>query len=104
MWGSRDPMISGVAAGAFGAGLGLWSWLGDSRRRSSGVVAPPASLPLVKIGLIAVVAVVVVSICNTNRASIGTLEGVPWVVPIVLGVLIGWTILLQRTKYGRYVY
>ncbi len=104
MWGSIDPIISWVAAGAFVAGLGLWMWISDSRRRSSGLVAPPASLTLVKIGLIAVVAVVVVSICNTNRASIGTLEGVPWVVPIVLGVLIGWTILLQRTKYGRYVY
>jgi D-xylose transport system permease protein len=104
MWGNIDPIISWVVAGAFVAGLGLWMWISDSRRRSSGLVAPPASLTLVKIGLIAVVAVVVVGICNTNRASIGTLEGLPWVVPIVLGVLMAWTILLQRTKYGRYVY
>ena len=43
-------------------------------------------------------------ICNTNRANLGTLEGVPWVIPIVLAVLGAWTVLLQRTTYGRYVY
>jgi D-xylose transport system permease protein len=45
-----------------------------------------------------------VLICNQNRANFGTLEGVPWVIPIVLFVLGAWTILLQRTRYGRYVY
>jgi D-xylose transport system permease protein len=29
---------------------------------------------------------------------------VPWVVLIVLGVLAAWTLLLSRTKFGRYVY
>ena len=47
------------------------------------------------------VAIVVVAICNTNRANLGTLAGVPWVIPIVLGVLVAWTILLQRTTFGR---
>jgi D-xylose transport system permease protein len=46
----------------------------------------------------------VVAICNTNRASLGVLAGVPYVIPIVLVVLAAWTILLERTKYGRYVY
>ena len=36
---------------------------------------------------IAVVGVVVVAICNVNRAHFGTIAGVPWVIPIVLGVL-----------------
>ena len=85
-------------------GLGLLIWLSDSRRRRSGLVAPPASLSLVKIGLIAAVAIVIVAICNTNRANLGTLEGVPWVIPIVLAVMGAWTVLLQRTKFGRYVY
>jgi len=107
MWGSIDPIASWVLAAAFVVGLGLWMWISDARRRNSGLVAPPASLTLLKIGLIAVVTVVVVAICNTNRAALGTfttLAGVPWVIPIVLGVLVVWTILLQRTKYGRYVY
>ena len=104
MWGTIDPTVSWILAAVIVAGLGFWMWFSDHRRRTSGLVAPPASLTLIKIGLIAVVAVVVVGICNTNRASIGVLEGVPWVIPIVLAVLVAWTILLQRTRYGRYVY
>ncbi|TMD13787.1 MAG: ABC transporter permease [Chloroflexi bacterium] len=104
MWGSIDPVISWIGAAVVVIGLGLFMWLGDARRRSSGLVAPPVSLTLVKIGLIAVIAIVVVGICNTNRANLGTLEGVPWVIPIVLAVLGAWTVLLQRTTYGRYVY
>ncbi len=104
MWGAIDPIVSWVGAAVVVLGLGVWMWLGDSRRRRSGLVAPPASLSLIKIGLIAAVAIVVVAICNANRANIGTLEGVPWMIPIVLTVLGAWTILLQRTKFGRYVY
>ena len=104
MAGNIDPTISWVLAGVAVAGLGALMWWSDHRRRSSGLVAPPASLTYVKIGLIAAVAIVVVGICNTNRASIGVLAGVPYVIPIVLVVLTGWTILLERTRYGRYVY
>ena len=104
MWGTIDPTVSWVLAGVVVVGLGVFMWLGDHRRRTSGLVAPPASLTFLKIGLIAVVAIVVVAICNTNRAVLGVLEGVPWFIPIVLVVLAAWTILLQRTRYGRYVY
>jgi D-xylose transport system permease protein len=104
MWGTIDPTISWVLAGVVVAGLGFSMWLSDHRRRTSGLVAPPVSLTFIKIGVIVVVAIVVVAICNTNRAVFGVLEGVPWVIPIVLAVLGAWTILLQRTKYGRYVY
>ena len=104
MWGTIDPLVSWIAMAVIVIGLGALLWLGDSRRRRSGLVAPPVSLTLLKIALIAVVAVVVVAICNINRANIGTLEGVPWVIPIVLAVLAAWTILLQKTRFGRYVY
>jgi D-xylose transport system permease protein len=85
-------------------GLGALLWFGDQRRRRSGLVAPPVSLTLIKIGVIAASGIVVVAISNINRANFGTLVGVPWVVPIVLAVLAAWTVLLERTKYGRYVY
>jgi len=104
MWGTIDPNVSWIGAGVVVVGVGLAIWLGDSRRRRSGLVAPPASLSLIKIGLIAAVAVVVVGISNTNRANLGTLEGVPWFIPIVLVVFGAWTILLERTKFGRYMY
>jgi D-xylose transport system permease protein len=104
MWGSLDPTVSAVGAALIVALLGGWMFWGDERRRRSGLVAPPRSLTLIKIGLIAAIAIVVVAICNQNRAIFGVNEGVPWVVPIVLGVFGAWTILLTRTRYGRSVY
>src|SRR6266852_2481830 len=85
-------------------GRGAILWFANQRRRRSGLVAPPVSLTVIKIGVIAGAGVVVVAISDINRANFGTLAGVPWVVPIVLAVLGAWTILLERTKYGRYVY
>ncbi|HEX6349623.1 MAG TPA: ABC transporter permease [Candidatus Dormibacteraeota bacterium] len=104
MWGTIDPILSWIGMAVVVVGLGALIWFGDARRRSSGLVAPPVSLSLIKIALIALSGVVVVAICNVNRANLGTLEGVPWVIPIVLAVLGAWTILLERTRYGRYVY
>jgi D-xylose transport system permease protein len=39
-----------------------------------------------------------------NRAHFGTIVGLPYIIPIVLVVLATWTVLLQRTRFGRYVY
>jgi D-xylose transport system permease protein len=104
MWGAIDPTVSWIGAAVLVAGLGGLIWFSDARRRRSGLVAPPASLSAIKIAMIAAAAIVVVTICNQNRANLGTLEGVPWVIPIVLAVFGAWTILLTRTRYGRYVY
>ena len=104
MAGTIDPTVSWIAMAVIVVGLGAAIWFGDRRRRKSGLVAPPVSLTVIKIAMIAAAGVVVVAICDINRANFGTLAGVPWVVPIVLSVLGAWTILLERTKYGRYVY
>ena len=67
----------------------LTGWCNDdSRRRSSGLVAPPASLTLIKIVLVAAAGVAVVAICSINRANLGTVAGVPWVIPIVLALVL----------------
>jgi D-xylose transport system permease protein len=104
MWGTIDPVVSWIAMAVVVAAVALLLWTGDSRRRRSGLVAPPVGLTLIKIAMIAVVGIVVVAICNVNRAALGTLEGVPWVIPIVLAILAVWMVLIQRTRFGRYVY
>jgi D-xylose transport system permease protein len=104
MWGTIDPTISWIAMVVIVGLLGLNLWLRDARRRRSGLVAPPVSLTILKIAGMAVAGIVVVGICNINRAAIGTLAGVPWVIAIVLAVLGAWTVLLERTRYGRFVY
>ncbi|HYR47613.1 MAG TPA: ABC transporter permease [Candidatus Polarisedimenticolia bacterium] len=102
--GNIDPTISWIVMAVVVVGIGGLMWYSDSHRRRSGLVAPPPSLTLIKIGLIAVAGIVVVGICNVNRANTGYLAGVPWAIPIVLAILGAWTILLERTKYGRYMY
>jgi len=104
MWGHVTPLVGWIAMVVI-VGLMSLSWiLRDARRRRSGLVAPPPAVTYLKIGLLAAAGIVVVAICNINRAAIGTLEGVPYSIFIVLGVLGAWTLLLQRTRYGRYVY
>jgi D-xylose transport system permease protein len=86
------------------AGYAGLTWWRDQRRRASGLVAPPASLTVLKIAAVAVAGVVLVLICNANRGLLVPIQGVPWVVLIVLGVLAAWSVLLGRTRFGRYVY
>jgi D-xylose transport system permease protein len=85
-------------------GYGLYTWMRDARRRSHGLVAPPASVTALKILGVAVAGGVIGMICTANRGVLVPIRGVPWVVLIVLAVLVMWTILLGRTRFGRYVY
>ena len=48
--------------------------------------------------------VVVALVANTNRGRLTTIEGMPWVVLVVLAILFVWTVLLGRTRFGRYIY
>src|SRR5215469_10922267 len=90
-----------VVVGAVGAAL----WLRAAARRRRGLVAPPAGLTVIRIVLVALVGAAVVLICSVNRGSaLVTVQGVPWVIPIVLVVLGALTLLLQRTRFGRYIY
>jgi D-xylose transport system permease protein len=98
------PGVSWIIMAAVVGVFAAVTWSKDARRRKAGLVAPPASFTLVKILGVILAGVAVVLICNTNRGVLVPIKGVPWVVLIVLGVLTMWTILLGRTKFGRYVY
>lgn len=102
--GNLSPLASWIVmlviAGAFSA----WTWLRDARRRASGLVAPPASVSALKIAAALAAGVAIVWLCNTNRGILIEISGVPWVLLVVLGVLAAWTLLLGRTRFGRYVY
>jgi len=90
-------------------------------RRKQGLIGEPMSVMGVKILGLAVVTVLAVYALSINRAANKTpvlhyvngqyvkvappaLEGVPWVVPIMLICFAILTFLLNRTRYGRHVY
>ena len=87
------------------AGLaGVVMYYTDYRRRSAGLVAPPLSVTLLKIAGVVAAAVIVAWVANINRGRLIVLEGMPWSVLVVLAILFLWSVLLGRTRFGRYVY
>jgi D-xylose transport system permease protein len=95
--------------------------LGVRSRIKQGLRAEPVVVLLAKIGALAVITILLILTLDQNRsinqAPIPTsvnghivfvkppaVEGVPWVVPVLLVLFVIWTILLGRTRYGRHVY
>jgi D-xylose transport system permease protein len=103
-WGRFSPVVGWILLAVLVGAAGIGLWLRDAGKRRQGLETPPRSLTAMKIILMAVAGIAVVAICNVNRAHFGTIEGVPYIIPIVLVVLAAWTVLLQRTRFGRYVY
>jgi D-xylose transport system permease protein len=103
--GAMSPVVGWIVMIAAVALAGTLFVVRDARRRASKLAAPPASVTALKVAVMAIAGVVVVLIGNTNRGNGFTvLEGVPWVILVILVVLIAWSFLLGRTRFGRYVY
>ena len=107
-----DDLVSGNMTPAAGwillvvlvALFGLVTVLNASRRRAQGLTAPPMSITWLTIGAVGAAGVLLVYICNLNRGVLTPVEGVPWVIPFLLLVLVLQTFLLARTRLGRYMY
>jgi D-xylose transport system permease protein len=119
---SMPPWLGWLMAAVVIAGYTAQKVLGSRSRRRRGLATEPVSVLLAKIVALLVLAVVAVSLLNTDRAlNKGTtvtttpegkiirvphtrLEGVPWVVPLILVLVVGLAFVLSRTRYGRHVY
>ncbi|MGH7161176.1 MAG: sugar ABC transporter permease, partial [Acetobacteraceae bacterium] len=113
----RNEVINGLANGTLSR-AGAWILMAivvvlfalitivrDRRRRASGLSASPRFVVTLKIVVAAGAGIGIVLICNTNRGVPAfPFSGMPWVIPIVFAVLIAWTFLLGRTRFGRYIY
>jgi D-xylose transport system permease protein len=87
-------------------GVSLLTSLWDRARRTrAGVPNLSATFMWIKVGVIVVVGGAVIFLLNENRSqSVIEIKGVPIVVPITLGILWVGTFVLDRTKFGRYIY
>jgi D-xylose transport system permease protein len=103
-WGTFSPVVGWILLVVLVAAAGTGLWLREARKHRRGLETAPRSLTAMKIVLMAVAGIAVVAICNVNRAHVGTIRGVPFIIPIVLVVLMASTALLGRTRFGRYVY
>jgi D-xylose transport system permease protein len=112
----HDKIINGIEGASLSAS---WTWIvmivialltalvifiGDYRRRSSGLVAPPVSITTLKMLAVIAACLIVAYVTNLNRGRLIVIAGMPYAVLVVLAILAIWTLLLGRTRFGRYVY
>jgi D-xylose transport system permease protein len=103
--GHLSPLATWIVMIAVTVLAGAMIFFGDYRRRSAGLVAPPVSVSLLKAGAIVGAGVLVAWVANLNRGrALLVIQGMPWSVLVVLAILFAWTVLLGRTKFGRYIY
>jgi D-xylose transport system permease protein len=102
--GNLTPAASWIVMLAIVAVLGGLTWRREQRRRASGLEAPPVSLTIAKVVAMFAAGTAIVLICNVDRGRLVPIQGVPWVVLLVLAVLALWTFVLGRTRFGRYIY
>jgi D-xylose transport system permease protein len=103
--GNLSPVAGWIVMAVIVVAAAVILLLRDRQRRAAGLDTPPISVTVLKIVVMAVAGVVVVLVGNANRGvGLVSLRGVPWVVLIVLGVLVVYTVVLGRTRFGRYIY
>jgi len=86
------------------AGLSL---LAIQRRRKAGLPAMAMSVWGAKVAVLGVLVFVAVFLLNEERqraTAIITIQGVPWVVPLVAALVVVLSFLLLRTSLGRHIY
>jgi D-xylose transport system permease protein len=91
-------VIAGFAAATF--------WRIRTRRKE-GLPAEAMSVWALKVAALAVIVLVAVYLLNLERqreTAIITIQGVPWVVPLVAALVVGLSFVLGRTGFGRHVY
>jgi D-xylose transport system permease protein len=107
-----NDLVSGNLTPAAGwivlvVGVGLFALttlLSTGRRRAQGLSAPPLGITVATIGAVAVAGFVLVFVCNLNRGVLTPVQGVPWVIPFIVVILIAQSFMLARTRLGRYIY
>lgn len=89
------------------AGFALSTLASIRRRRKAGLPAEAMSVWAIKVIALGVLIFVATYLLNQERqlpSAKVTIQGVPWVVVVILVLLVGLTFILQRTGFGRHVY
>ncbi|HEU0171072.1 MAG TPA: hypothetical protein VFR26_06465 [Acidimicrobiales bacterium] len=76
-------------------------------RRKEGLPTEAMSVWAVKVGALAAVVLIAVWLLNQERqreTAIITIQGIPWVVPLVAALVVGLAFVLSRTAFGRHIY
>jgi D-xylose transport system permease protein len=102
--GNMSPVAGWITLVVVVALYALVSISRNTRRRARGLSAPPLSITILTIAVAGIAGAALVFVCNINRGNLVPLQGVPWVVPFVLVIVVAWSLLLAKTRTGRYFY
>ena len=97
-WIAASAIVLGFAA------LSLWRY---RSRSSKGLIHRPLALVVVQIVILGVIILGLTALLSANRAPnplIFNISGIPWVAPVVIALLLFWTFVLTRTRFGRHLY
>ena len=114
----RDPVITAISQRNLPVTLGwilavvviaVYAALQLNRwrtQKAKGLAHQPLAVVLLRIGVIALVVVVVTAVLSVDRApAVGVvLAGIPYAIPLVVLLLLFLTFVLGRTSFGRHVY
>ena len=96
-WIAAIVIVVGFAA------LSLWRY---RTLTAKGLVHQPIGLVAIRIAILAVIVLGLTALLNSNRAPNPNfvIAGIPWVLPVVIGLLLIWTFVLTKTRFGRHLY
>ena len=114
----RDPVVVGLTNSSMSV---VWGWilavvvvvlyaalqLNRWRvQRTRGLASQPLIVVVLRIVVIAVIALGITAVLNVNRALNPNFQlvGIPWAIPVVVVLLLALTFLLNKTSFGRHVY
>ena len=86
------------------AALSLWRYRSLSAK---GLVHQPLGLVVIRIAVMAVIVLGLTALLSANRApnpNLFNISGIPWVAPVVIALLLFWTFVLTKTRFGRHLY
>ena len=105
--GKVAPAIGWVLFAVAVVGYAVAQLLRHRTRTARGLTTDPIAVVLGRIGVLAVILGIAVYLLNLERSFnplITSNKGMPVVVPIIAVLLVVWTFVLQRTRYGRHLY
>ena len=107
MNGNMSVVAGWILAVIIVVGFALSTLLAIRRRRKAGLPAEAMSVWAIKVVSLGALIFVATYLLNQERqlpTAKVTIQGVPWVVVVILVLLVGLTFILQRTGFGRHVY
>jgi D-xylose transport system permease protein len=101
---SMSPDLGWIAMGVCVLIFAAVTLFRNRSRRVRGLHTQPLGVAVLAIAAVVIGGIVLMYVCNADRSHLGLIEGMPWVIPYVLIIILVYSWLLSRTRTGRYIY